>query len=253
MLVNIIKNDITIHDNQFISVDNLIYLLLDCSPNTKEDDVLAWLGLRQDFLNIFPLIKISDNVIMPYTLYAQKFFNWHDEPMLSPKEYLKHLINGGYAQDYDNGNMLGFAKYQALTILNNLGIQIKAKYWRHVTPYIPKKSILDEFIDPYIEERLDYLENTVKHLSKAKIADTTNDKLPFKIEVLLKAHHYIHVLNHYSGEKGYTEKVKMFLEDMSYQDERYKAVYRKPTFIEELVSFLNSETRNYMSKIRTPE
>lgn len=252
--LNIVKRDITIHDNQFISVDSLIYILSECLPNTKKDDILEWIDLHHDYFNnMFPLIKVTNNRIMPYHLYAQTFFKWHDEPIVSPLQYLNHLVHGGYAEDYNNRDMLGFSKYHALMTLEHLEIQVKAKHWKDVTPYIPIKSDLDNnVLDPYTAERLQYLESVVKYLSKSKIADTESSKYPFKMEVLLQAHRYIHVLNHYSGEKGYNAKVTLFLEDMALKDERYKAVKNNKTFISEVAGFLNSETREYMSKI-TPK
>lgn len=252
--LNIVKRDITIHDNQFISVDSLIYILSECLPNTKKDDILEWIDLHHDYFNnMFPLIKVTNNRIMPYHLYAQTFFKWHDEPIVSPLQYLNHLVHGGYAEDYNNRDMLGFSKYHALMTLEHLEIPLKAKYWKDVTPYMPLKSDLDQnILDPYTLERLQYLESIVKHLSQSKIVDTKSSKHTFKIEVLLTAERYIHVLNHYSGEKGYSAKVALFLEDMAFKDSRYKALKNNKTFIEAVASFLNSETREYMSKI-TPK
>lgn len=254
---NVIQREITKHDEQFISVTDIINLISKCLTNTHTNDIYSWLELHQDEFNkAFPLIKVKANKIIPYSLYIQTFFDYgHSSPKISPIECLEFVISGGYIEDFEMDydypiENFGFSKYKTLHILQSLNIKISPKYWKNVTPYIPPRSKIDNLMDNYYFERLDYFEDLVKHLSQEKIKEPEYSKLPFKIEVILKANYYIHTLGHYSGEKSYTDKVKCFLEDMAHQDIRYNRVKHLPTFRDTIVNALRSETREYMSNLK---
>lgn len=249
---NVVKLDIIRHDGQFISVQDIITLLSKCLTGTHRHDIYTWLSLHQDELEqAFPLIKVKANKIIPYSLYIQTFFNYgHSSPKISPIECLELVINGGYIEDFADYEDLGFSKYKTLMLLQSLGIEINRSYWKDVTPYIPPRSMVDEHIEPYYLERIKYLEDLVRHLSQEKINQVQKNKLPFKIEVLLKAHHFIHILGRYSGEKDYKTKVKFFIEEMAHTDDRYKSLITNATFIDSMVNFLRSETREYIANFK---
>lgn len=244
-MTNVIERDIAVYDGQFISINDMINMVVDCT-NTQEQDVLEWIEVHIDeFEQILPLIKIDNKRIKPYSLYRQAFFNYHDEVMQSPIRYLDRVISdGGIGLDCDDGEQLGFAKLQTFIVLEKLGVKIKQKYRKNLTAYIPPKSPIDkEYHDDYTAERLHYYHYVMAYFNNTKQNDIDEQEYTFKIQVLHKAFHYIKRLNHYSGEKGYTKKVELFLETMAEQDDRYKGLKGNKAFIESLVGFLNSEIR----------
>lgn len=245
-MTNVIERDIAVYDGQFIGINDMINMIVDCT-NTQEQDVLEWIEVHIDeFEQILPLIKIDNKRIKPYALYRQAFFHYHDEAMQSPIRYLNQVISdGGIGLDCDDGEQLGFAKLQTFIVLEKLGIKIKKKYRKNLTAYIPPKSLVDkEYHDDYTTERLRYYQHVTAYFNDTKQNDIDDRNYTFKIQVMLKAFHYIKVLNHYSGEKGYREKVKLFLEDMAQQNDNYKMLVKNEKYILSVVSMLNSDVLN---------
>lgn len=236
--MDIIQNDLNKLYSQFISIDDLVYLLQRIQPKSNKESIIHWLLFQKESLKkVKFLIFMNECEIIEYTENNQY-------KLPSPLELLERMRE---SHNFINmhSEIVGFAKQRLLIELKNLNIPIPDSDIKSTSPYLPVA-----LTQPKTDE-MSYIfaifqDIQIFHNNAGKEPQHTNmDRYPPKLQAAIDAHRRINILSNYAGERGTKKKVESFLED-------HYPIYKGNALLEKAITTLiNSVVEEYINTTDT--
>lgn len=237
--MSVIENDLNNLQHQFISVDELLTLLMEIEK-CSQVEIAKWL-LASNILNKTKPIVFYDN----YLILEYEYHKKNSYPL--PFDALKLIAEGNIAFHTD---IVGFARLRLLNDLKNKGISIPEPIIKACKPYIPHNSIEndDNF---YKNQCIDIVRIFNEEIQNAnlknnystsenvylKLIDKKSHMFFSKLEAIARIHYDLNYMDKYSGRSNKDQRIKDCLEEYG---QEYGLNHQTPNHIKALATLIST-------------
>lgn len=224
--------------NQFISIDDLLSILVSAEETTKQDAAI-WLLDSNILGRTRELVFIDRYLLKEFKRNNEDFYN-------APINTLTLIAQG---EEVFFTDCIGFARQRLLIDMRNKGLNISDDLIKESVPYISKKSYErdDNFYKNQcldLKGQLEKLQNNntqkpqkISEVHRYAAYLNKSNPLYFQnLELLARLHHVLNAMNDYSGRSNKDDRIKDFLKDHG-AEYGYSVV--KPFHIKMLSSFIH--------------